>query len=105
MSYEASEAWDNAHDPQRAEPSGYCTVCGGEIYSDEELYDFDGLCAYCHARQNEVLECAGTNGNDKNCGTCKYHEPVSWACFNGNSPYVADFTLPEQSCDGWEAAT
>ena len=54
MSYfreEYTEAWDNAHDPQRATPTAYCPVCGGEIYSDEELYEYDGLCAECYVRR------------------------------------------------------
>lgn len=36
------------------------------------------------------------------CLNCKWHEAFSWACFNGDSPYVADFTNPEMVCDVWE---
>ena len=85
-----AEAWNNAHDPQRATPSGYCRRCGGEIYSDEEVYEYDGLCAECF--------------NSQCCGNCKWHEDFSWACCNGESEYVADFTTSDFSCDKWEAA-
>ena len=44
------EPWDNANDPQRAAPVGYCRRCSGEIYYDEELYEYDGLCAECWLR-------------------------------------------------------
>lgn len=43
-----SESYDERHDRQRAAPSGHCAVCGGEIYSDDELYVFDGLCYDCY---------------------------------------------------------
>lgn len=41
------EAWNNAHDPQRREPSGYCVWCGGEIYSEESLEEYNGFCETC----------------------------------------------------------
>ena len=84
---EHTEAWDNRHDPQRAAPSGYCRRCGGEIYSDEELYEYDGLCAEC------FTHC---------CGYCKWHEDFSGVCFNGESEYRADFTTSDFVCDQWE---
>lgn len=40
--------------------------------------------------------------NKKCCGSCKWHEDFTWACFNGNSPNCADFTDPEDSCECWE---
>lgn len=36
------------------------------------------------------------------CKNCKWHESFSWACFNGDSPYVADFTDNDNWCDSWE---
>lgn len=87
---EYTEAWDNAHDPQRATPTAYCPVCGGEIYSDEELYEYDGLCAECYVRRER-------------CGNCKWHDDFSGACFNGESEYRADFTTSAFSCEKWEA--
>lgn len=48
MSFEANEAYDNLHDPQRATPVDHCRICGTEIYSDEELYVYDGLCPICY---------------------------------------------------------
>lgn len=56
MRLDYEEAWNNAHDPQRAAPIAYCPVCGGEIYSEDELYEFDGLCSYCAVRKSEALE-------------------------------------------------
>ena len=38
----------------------------------------------------------------KCCGTCKWHDDFSWACFNGDSENCADFTDPEDSCECWE---
>lgn len=34
-------------DRQMATPSGYCDKCGIEIYSDDELYNYGGLCVEC----------------------------------------------------------
>jgi hypothetical protein len=45
---DCSESYDERHDRQRAAPSGYCSICGGEIYSDDEMYLFDGLCYDCY---------------------------------------------------------
>jgi hypothetical protein len=36
------------------------------------------------------------------CDTCKWHEDFTGACFNGDSPNVADFTSSEQSCPEYE---
>lgn len=36
------------------------------------------------------------------CENCKWHEPFNWACFNGDSDYVADFTDNDFSCEHWE---
>ena len=38
------------------------------------------------------------------CERCKYFEDFSWVCFNGDSPYCADFTEPEFSCKEWTKA-
>ena len=37
--------------------------------------------------------------NERCCGSCQWHEDFTWACFNGSSPYCADFTDPEDSCE------
>ena len=42
------EAWNNAHDPQRREPVGYCIWCGMEIYSEETLEEYEGFCETCY---------------------------------------------------------
>lgn len=34
-------------DREMATPSGYCDKCGIEIYSDDELYNYGGLCVEC----------------------------------------------------------
>lgn len=36
------------------------------------------------------------------CKTCRYHDSFSWACCNGLSPKVADFTDNDDYCDEWE---
>lgn len=36
------------------------------------------------------------------CGNCKWHEPFSWVCANGESPHCADFTTDEDVCEEWE---
>nr|DAH27753.1 MAG TPA: hypothetical protein [Caudoviricetes sp.] len=41
--------------------------------------------------------------NDTNtCRTCCWHDSFSWACFNGNSPYCADFTDDNCTCVQYE---
>lgn len=49
------EAWNNAHDPQRREPVGYCIWCGGEIYSEEALVEYEGFCEYCYTEMERAL--------------------------------------------------
>lgn len=39
---------------------------------------------------------------DRTCATCAWHDSFSWVCFNGDSPYCADFTQNEQKCRFWE---
>lgn len=34
-------------DREMVQPSGYCDKCGCEIYSDDELYIYGGLCVEC----------------------------------------------------------
>ena len=36
---------------------------------------------------------------EKRCENCKWHESFSWACVNGYSPKVADFTDNDDWCD------
>lgn len=40
----------------------------------------------------------------KCCATCKWWEDFNGVCFNGYSPYRADFTDGESVCDEWEEA-
>lgn len=42
--------------------------------------------------------------NDQCCGNCAWHDDFSWACFNGDSEYCADFTRPTCTCDQWTPA-
>ena len=35
------------------------------------------------------------------CKTCKWYEDYQGVCFNGDSPYCADFTDPEDCCEAW----
>jgi hypothetical protein len=39
--------------------------------------------------------------NDCTCYTCKFWIKEYHSCFNGKSPYCAEFTKPEQSCTQW----
>lgn len=39
---------------------------------------------------------------DAKCKNCKYHDDFTWACFNSNSPYRADFTDNEFVCGCYE---
>lgn len=39
----------------------------------------------------EQIEQEGENMKSKCCVGCKWHEEWTWACFNGDSPYCADF--------------
>ena len=42
------------------------------------------------------------NGCTKTCATCAWYEDFQDVCFNGDSPYCADFTGPEDCCEEWE---
>lgn len=35
------------------------------------------------------------------CETCRWWEPYNGVCFNGDSPYCADFW--DDGCEEWEA--
>lgn len=35
------------------------------------------------------------------CETCRWWEPYNGVCFNGDSPYCADFVT--YGCEEWEA--
>ena len=39
----------------------------------------------------------------KTCETCDWHDAFTWACCNGDSPYRADFTDKQDTCDKWRA--
>lgn len=39
----------------------------------------------------EQIEQEGESMKSKCCVGCKWHEEWTWACFNGDSPYCADF--------------
>ena len=39
---------------------------------------------------------------ESNCGTCKWHEYFTGACFNGLSANCADFTSDNDLCERWE---
>lgn len=39
---------------------------------------------------------------DMRCGTCRWHEDWTGACFNGDSPNCADFTNSDGYCEKWE---
>lgn len=39
---------------------------------------------------------------DKCCKNCKWHDSFSWVCVNGDSDYVADFTMEDDVCEEWE---
>lgn len=39
---------------------------------------------------------------EKCCKNCRKHDDFTWACFNGDSEYCADFTEPECCCEYWE---
>ena len=83
---EFCEAWNAVHDPQRAEPSGYCRECGGEIYSDEALYEYDGLCELCHLKALEPDPDEPRDG--ERCGNCAKRDKCG--------------TEPDDYCRYWE---
>lgn len=39
----------------------------------------------------EQTEQEGESMKNKCCVGCKWHEERTWACYNGDSPYCADF--------------
>lgn len=36
------------------------------------------------------------------CKWCMWHDEFSWVCSNGRSPYCADFTDEDCTCEYWE---
>lgn len=40
---------------------------------------------------------------NKCCETCDWYEDYQGVCFNGDSPYCADFTDSEDCCAEWKA--
>ena len=38
----------------------------------------------------------------RRCKTCDWYEDYQGVCFNGDSPYCADFTEPDDCCEEWE---
>ena len=39
----------------------------------------------------------------KKCSTCRWHDPFSWVCCNGDSPFRAFITDKDKSsCEAWE---
>lgn len=64
-----------------------CRNCG-----DDSIGDMP--CLYCWHNMEIVTEdmtCPSFVPLEYSCETCKYHDSFSWVCFNGDSPYVADF--------------
>ena len=41
----------------------------------------------------------------KKCRNCKWREPFSHACMNGDSPNRADFMCDDMECEAWEGKT
>lgn len=55
--------------------------------------------------RNEVFGAFMQKGSvvmTKCCATCAWYEDFQGVCFNGDSPYCADFTAPDQRCGEWE---
>lgn len=64
-----------------------CSQCGGQ-------WDWTTDDGFCDRGQRKIeTEC---------CATCDWYEDYQGVCFNGDSPYCADFTEPEDSCERWE---
>lgn len=45
----------------------------------------------CRYGKLEQIEQEGEDMKSECCVGCKWHEEWTWACFNGDSPYCADF--------------
>ena len=39
---------------------------------------------------------------DRTCSTCLWYEDFQGVCFNGDSPYCADFIDADKACGEWE---
>jgi hypothetical protein len=67
-------------------PSGFCSSCGGAIYSEDELCEFNGMCFSCHLKavepepdEPEDGECCVSCAKYEKCGSepddyCRYWE-------------------------------
>ena len=66
------------------------------------------LCPECrkqllseNARKHQLSQKGIEARLKRNCGSCKYHDFFSGACFNGYSPRCADFTRDDEHCRQW----
>lgn len=41
--------------------------------------------------------------NPEKCATCEYYAADNEVCCNSNSEHCANFTLPNDTCQAWEA--
>lgn len=79
----------------------FCSVCGGKESGPRVwcprcgTHMDDGAWEKRWAVRKEYI-------TEKNCGTCKWHEDFTGACFNGDSPNAADFTSNDQCCAVYE---
>lgn len=66
------------------EPIGSCSVCGSDIYSEDDLRYWDGMCARCYINAIEPDE----PKDGETCATCVLHAYCT--------------TEPDDYCRYWE---
>ena len=73
-------------------------------------------CATCKHRKDKLIPCDWLKDQktiimppcpryepERTCATCAWYEDYQGVCFNGDSPYCADFTDSEDCCAEWKA--
>ena len=61
-----------------------------------------GVCKVTGLTEHPDCEPNCDNNQDNNCGNCVYWDDFNGVCFNGLSPFRADFTNSDSVCDEWE---
>ena len=77
-----------------------CKDC--ENYSPACDPDNPGVCKVTNTTQNGNDEPCYSHCPENTCGNCVYWDDFNGVCFNGLSPFRADFTNPDSVCDEWE---
>ena len=75
---------------------------GTEKHSKPSPAGYSAHTSRIRSRQMDIATWGRKTPMTKCCATCAWYEDFQGVCFNGDSPYCADFTEPDQRCREWE---